>query len=196
MRQNPDVEICAAVDVNEEIVNNYIDRNLGGYEPRPAVYTDLDRMLAEVKPDAVLISTPHTLHFEQGMKALEAGCHVFMEKPMVTAADQAYALAEKVKETGKVFVIGYNTPCTGEFAWLREQIRKGTFGRLELISGYLAQGWLKGTTGTWRQNPALSGGGQAYDSGAHLLNSLCWSVESNIAEVFRLHRQLWFARRH
>ena len=141
-------------------------------------------MLAEVKPDAVLISTPHTLHFEQGMKALEAGCHVFMEKPMVTAADQAYALAEKVKETGKVFVIGYNTPCTGEFYWLREQIRNGTFGRLELVTGYLAQGWMKGTTGTWRQNPALSGGGQAYDSGAHLLNSLCWSVESNIEEVF------------
>ena len=124
MRQNPDVEICAAVDVNEEIVNNYIDRNLGGYEPRPAVYTDLDRMLAGVKPDAVLISTPHTLHFEQGMKALEAGCHVFMEKPMVTAADQAYALAEKVKETRKVFVIGYNTPCTRRVCLARSRFAR------------------------------------------------------------------------
>jgi len=184
MRQIPEVEIVAAVDVREEIVNNYIERNLSGYPTRPKVYTDLDAMLAEVKPDAVLIATPHTLHFEHGMKALEAGCHVFMEKPMVTAADQAYALAEKVKETGKVFVIGYNTPCTGEFYWLREQIRNQTFGRLQLVSGYLSQGWLKGTTGTWRQDPALSGGGQAYDSGAHLLNSLCWSVEANVQEVF------------
>src|ERR1019366_3679989 len=56
--------------------------------------------------------------------------------------------------------------------------------RLELVSGYLAQGWMKITAGSWRQDPKLSGGGQAYDSGAHILNSLCWSVESDIAEVF------------
>lgn len=184
LKQNPDVVITAACDVNEEIVNRYIDRNLGDYPTRPAVYTDLDEMFAKADLDAVLISTPHTLHFEHGMKALDAGCHVFMEKPMVTSADQAYTIADKVKETGKVFVIGYNTPCTAEFAYLREQIRNQTFGRLELVTGFLSQNWLKGTIGTWRQNPELSGGGQAYDSGAHLLNSLCWSVESNVSEVF------------
>lgn len=186
MKKNPDVLITAACDVNEEIVHRYIESHLSDYESRPAVYTDLDAMLAEAKPDAVLISTPHTLHFEQGMKALDAGCHVFMEKPMVTAADQAYQLAEKVKETGKVFVIGYNTPCTAEFAYLREQIRNQTFGRLEMVTGYITQNWLSGTKGTWRQDPALSGGGQAYDSGAHLLNSLCWTVESNVAEVYAM----------
>ena len=57
-------------------------------------------------------------------------------------------------------------------------------GKLELIIGYLSQNWKRATAGAWRQNPALSGGGQAYDSGAHLLNSLCWSVENNVAEVF------------
>ena len=43
---------------------------------------------------------------------------------------------------------------------------------------------MQATAGSWRQDPALSGGGQAYDSGAHIFNSLCWSVESEIAEVF------------
>ena len=65
-----------------------------------------------------------------------------------------------------------------------DQIRNQTFGKLELIIGYLSQNWKRGTAGAWRQNPALSGGGQAYDSGAHLLNSLCWSIENNVAEVF------------
>lgn len=57
-------------------------------------------------------------------------------------------------------------------------------GKLELVSGYLSQNRMRLTAGTWRQRPELSVGGQAYGSGAHLLNSLCWSVASDIAEVF------------
>ena len=191
MNGNKDVQIVGACDVNTQIANDYVDRNLPELKPRPGAYDDIDKMLAEVNADAVLISTPHTLHFEQGMKALEAGCHVFMEKPMVTAAKDAYTLAAKVKETGKVFVVGYNTACSANFYYLREQIRKKSLGKLELVIGYITQNWMRGTAGKWRQDPALSGGGQAYDSGAHLLNSLCWSVESNIAEVFAfLHKHV------
>ena len=184
MNGNADVQIVGACDVNTKIANAYVDRNLPDLKPRPKAYDDIDKMLAEIKADAVLISTPHTLHFEQGMKALDAGCHVFMEKPMVTFADHAYQTAEKVKETGKVFVIGYNTACSANFYYLREQIRSGGLGKLELVIGYITQNWKSATVGKWRQEPELSGGGQAYDSGAHLLNSLCWSVESNVGEVF------------
>ena len=184
MNHNPDVQIVGACDVNTDIASSYIERNLPDLEPSPVAFDNLDKMLAETGPDAVLISTPHTLHFEQGMKALEAGCHVLMEKPMVTDADDAYMLSAKATETGKVLVVGYNTPCTPNFYYLRNQIRQQAFGKLELIIGYLSQDWKRGTAGAWRQNPVLSGGGQAYDSGAHLLNSLCWSVENNVAEVF------------
>ena len=184
LKANPDVQIVAGVDVNKEVVDKYIDRILADVDPRPVAYNDLKTMLDEVKPDAVLISTPHTLHFKQGMMALDAGCHVYMEKPMVTSSEDAYTLAEKVKETGKVFVIGYNTPCSPNFYYLRDVIRNNKLGKLELVIGYITQNWLKATKGAWRQVPELSGGGQAYDSGAHLLNSLCWSVECPVAEVF------------
>lgn len=182
---HPDVEIAALCDVSVEIVERFIQRmKLEDYQPRPRVFTDAATMFREAKLDAVVIITPHTLHFDHAMLAADAGLHVLMEKPMVTSAQQAHALAARFKTTGKVFTIGYNTPCTPEFDWLRTAIRQRTFGRLELVSGYLAQGWMKPTAGSWRQDPKLSGGGQAYDSGAHLLNSLCWSVESDIAEVF------------
>jgi predicted dehydrogenase len=140
-------------------------------------------MYAESRPDAVAIVTPHTLHFEHGMEALEAGCHVLMEKPMVTDADQAYALDAKVKETGKIFTIGYNTPCTPAFRYLRDLVRREELGRLETVTGWLTQNWRQGTRGTWRQDPALSGGGQMYDSGAHLFNSLVWTVEQPVRDV-------------
>lgn len=183
MKAIPEVEIVSAVDVSREIVEDYIEKHLADVETKPAVYDDLDQLLAESKPDAVLISTPHTLHFEQCMKALDAGCHVFVEKPMVTSADDGYRLAQKVEETGKILVIGYNTACSPYLAYIKEQIQNETFGKLEMVTGYLTQGWYWGTKGKWRQDPALSGGGQAYDSGAHLLNSLCWPMESKIAEV-------------
>ncbi len=185
-KDRPDVQIVAGCDVSEEIVNGFWDRNLEGYEPRAAAYADAAKMYAECSPDAVAICSPHTLHFEQGMQALEAGCHVLMEKPMVTSAEHAYTLEEKVEAAGKTLVIGYNTACSPYFKYLREQVRAGTFGKLELVQGYLSQNWLRGTKGKWRQDPKLSGGGQAYDSGAHLLNSLCWTVESPVEKVFAL----------
>ena len=183
MNENPDVQIVGTCDVNTDIANSYIDRNLPELDSRPAAFDNIPAMLDETAPDAVVISTPHTLHFEHGMQALNAGCHVLVEKPMVTAAQDAYTLAEKVKETGKVFTIGYNTPCSANFYYIRECVRNQTLGKLELVTGYITQNWLHATKGAWRQVPELSGGGQAYDSGAHLFNSLCWSVESNVAEV-------------
>lgn len=186
INENPDAELVALCDVNEKITGAFADFLAGKNLPKPATFTDPAEMYREAKLDAVAIVTPHTLHFQHGMQALDAGCHVMMEKPMVTSSADAYLLADKVRETGKFFVVGFITSFTPVFQYLRGAIREGTFGRLQMVSGYLSQGWLKGTVGLWRQNPELSGGGQAYDSGAHILNSMMWSVESPVAEVFAL----------
>ena len=184
LRSHPDVDIVGLCDVSEDLVKSFAAKHLADTAHRPRFFVDPAEMYAALAPDAVLISTPHTQHFDQGKQALAAGCHVFMEKPMVTSLEHAYALADVVKQSGKIFVIGYNTPCSGEFVYLRELIRNKALGKLELVTGFISQDWLRGTAGQWRQEPALSGGGQAYDSGAHLFNSLCWSVESDVDEVF------------
>ncbi len=184
LRGNPDVEIVGLADVDLGRLEAFIQRNLADYEPRPALFTDAATMYAETKADAVVIVTPHTLHFEHGMQALDHGLHVLMEKPMVTDSGQAHKLAARVQETGKILVVGYNTPCTPEFRYLRNLVRTQELGRLELVSGWLVQNWKQGTRGSWRQDPALSGGGQMYDSGAHLFNSLVWTVEQPVSEVF------------
>ena len=183
LKGRDDVEMVAGCDVDTEIVEKFFARHLDDGASAPPAFADAAAMYAKTKPDAVVICTPHTLHYEQAVQALDAGCHVLLEKPMVTSAEHAYAIQEKVEQADKVFVVAYNTPCTPEFQYLREQIRAGAFGRLELVNGHLSQDWRRLTTGQWRQDPALSGGGQAYDSGAHLLNSLCWSVEANIESV-------------
>jgi predicted dehydrogenase len=184
LKPNPDVQIVGLCDVDVPRVQAFIDRHLSDYGSKPAIFTDPARMYAEAKPDAVVIVTPHTMHFQHGMQALEAGCHVLMEKPMVTDSGQAHELAQFVKKQGKILTIGYNTPCTPEFNYLRNLVRTKELGKLETVTGWLTQNWKKGTTGSWRQDPLLSGGGQMYDSGAHLFNSLVWTVEQPVGEVF------------
>lgn len=179
-----EVEVAALCDLTTEIAGAFRQQHFGDAGKDIPVYAGSAALYAGTALDAVVIATPHTLHFAQGMEALDHGCHVLMEKPMVTRAADAYALAARVKESGKVFTIGYNTPCTPAFGYLREKIRSNAFGKLELVTGYLSQWWMKATAGKWRQDPNFSGGGQAYDSGAHLMNSLVWSVESRPAEVF------------
>jgi len=186
LRKRPDVEIVGLCDVTQEQLDKFTKRHWGNDgQPAtpPPTFTDRAKMYAKTKPDAVFVATPHTLHYEHAVEALAAGCHVYMEKPMVTKSADAYALAEHVKKAGKILVVGYNTSCSPRFAYLRDVIRSGELGKLEMVSGYLTQDWRRFTKGSWRQKPELSGGGQAYDSGAHLLNSLCWTVDSPIAEV-------------
>lgn len=180
---HPDVELAGLCDVSEEAVQAFIERHLPEADA-PPIFTDAAEMYAQTQPDAVCIVTPHTLHFEHGKQAIAAGCHVFMEKPMVTDSQQAHELAKLVEKSGKIFVIGYNSPCSPQYYHVRELIRTRELGKLETVTMWMTQDWKRATTGKWRQDPALSGGGQMYDSGAHVFNSLVWSVEQPVAEVF------------
>ncbi|MBT3273676.1 MAG: Gfo/Idh/MocA family oxidoreductase [Spirochaetales bacterium] len=190
LKERPAAEIGAICDVSEDALAAakeayFPERDIPTYK-NPAV------MYGAEKLDAVIIATPHTLHYQHAIQAMEAGCHVFLEKPMVTATDQAYKMAARAAELDKVVAIGFNTSSKKVFQYLRRQIRDKTFGALEMVSGYLSQNWMQATSGSWRQDPALSGGGQAYDSGAHIINSLLWSVESEPEMVFALtdHKNL------
>ena len=73
LKGNSNVQIVSVCDINTEITKNYIENNLKEIEPRPEAYDDLGQMLSKTKPDAVVIATPHVLHFQQGMQALDAG---------------------------------------------------------------------------------------------------------------------------
>ncbi len=178
------VRVASLCDLSEDITKAFAGKYLEGYQNKISHFTDYQKMFKQGDVNTAVIASPHTLHFDHACAALDAGLDVFLEKPMVTSVDQAYALKAKAEATGKQLVIGYNTPCTLNFQYLRRVIREKTLGKLEMVNGFLAQNWIHYTKGSWRQDPKLSGGGEAYDSGAHILNSLIWSVESGIDQVF------------
>src|SRR5437762_7815076 len=88
-----DAEIVGLCDTTESIAATFLERHLRDYKPKPALFHRAAAMYQKAKPDAVVIATPHTLHFGHAVEALGHGLHVLIEKPMVTSAEQAYALA-------------------------------------------------------------------------------------------------------
>ncbi|MGI4791958.1 MAG: Gfo/Idh/MocA family protein [Janthinobacterium lividum] len=171
----PDVELAAFVDINPKSLERTKEKH-GEAAANIKPFDDYKVMLAEVKPDAVVIVTPHTLHFPMTMDSLDAGCHVLLEKPMVNRVSEAHALLKKIDETKKVVALGYQRHSMPHFRYIKEKIASGEFGEVQFINALQQQGWAKGTAGSWRQDPALSGGGQINDSGSHLLDIVLWTT--------------------
>jgi len=73
----------------------------------PCWYPDLDRMLAEQNVDVLHIATPPHSHLGITQKAVSAGCHVFLEKPLAINATDARLLIDCVQEAGKKMTINY-----------------------------------------------------------------------------------------
>jgi predicted dehydrogenase len=99
---------------------------------------------------------------------------VLSEKPMVCTVADAHQLIKTIERTGKTFGISYQRHSEPGWRWIKQQIDTGAVGTVEYVAVFLTQGWLQGTRGTWRQNLALSGGGQLNDSGSHMLDVMLW----------------------
>ena len=175
LHEMPQVEIVGLADISEQSLARTQERH-GEIVAQAKTFADYRKLLDEVKPDAVVICTPHTLHFEQAMNSLDAGAHVLLEKPMVNRVVDAHALLQKIEETKKVVALGYQRHSMPHFRYIREKVASGEFGEVQFINALQQQGWAKATAGSWRQDPALSGGGQINDSGSHLLDIVLWTT--------------------
>jgi len=144
---------------------------------------DYKELLSRDDVDAVQIATPHTLHYQQVVDALDAGKHVLCEKPMVCSVEDAKALLTRLESFDKVFALAYQRHAQGQYVYIRDKIASGEVGKPTFVSALLAQSWKKGTAGSWRQDPALSGGGQINDSGSHMLDILLWMTGLTVADV-------------
>jgi predicted dehydrogenase len=147
-------------------------------------YRDYRVMLKKETLDAVVILSPHTLHFEQITTALRQGLHVLSEKPMTCTINHAKALIKLAEKEKRVLMISYQRHFEAPFRYMRDQIQKGALGKIEFVQAVLCQEWLRLTKGTWRQKIALSGGGQINDSGSHMIDIIMWMTGLRVAEVF------------
>jgi len=168
----PEAEIAAFAEPDptqiERTVHQY--SHLAGVPHHPS----MEAMLSAEKLDAVLIVTPHTQHLSQIEAGFAAGVHVAVEKPLChTVADCNAAIAARDR-SGKIGFLSYQRHTQAEYRLIRQKVLGGEIGEVQYASVFLCQEWKKFTVGSWRQDPALSGGGMLLDSGSHMLDALLW----------------------
>jgi len=109
----------------------------------PGVYTDLDRMLAEVKPDVVHITTPPASHLAIGRKVVESGAHAYVEKPFAVDASEAEELVDCAAGAGRLLCVGHNNALDESMLRLLAAYRSGELGdavHVEAVMGYSLTG--------------------------------------------------------
>jgi predicted dehydrogenase len=168
----PEAHIIALMDTAPAQMTAYKQRY--GRLADAAEYVDWQKMLDEARPDGVVIASPHTVHYDQVMGALDRGMSVLVEKPLVCRIEHAVQVVRKVRQTGLVLGIAYQRHYEGSFRYMRKAVLEGAIGPVQAVACYQCQGWRAGTLGKWRQVPDLSGGGQLNDSGSHLVDIMLW----------------------
>jgi len=193
--ESPDAELVALCRRNEEMLHKMAD-----HFDCPNAFTDYKQMLDQVEMDAVLVTTPHALHYEHARASLEKGLHLMIEKPMAIKADEARELADMAKAKGLVIVVALNPPFWSHTTYLREAIRSGVLGEIEGVH----INWIGNAEHVFgltpmpdsmpgvvpptlfRADPRLGGGGHFVDSGSHLVSELLWTTGLQAREVCAL----------
>lgn len=105
----------------------------------PHQYTDFDRMLSAHRLDVIHIATPPQSHLLLAQKAAEAGCHVFLEKPLALNATDGRRLIESLAQTNRKMTINYWYNFESPALALKEFVAKGDLGdpiHIESYYGY------------------------------------------------------------
>jgi predicted dehydrogenase/nucleoside-diphosphate-sugar epimerase len=124
--------------------------------------------------DAALIAAPHALHGPLGLAMLEAGKHVFMEKPLGTTSGECRALTEKARASGLALSVGLLRRYLQISRWTKALLESGVLGaiqRFEVREGFVFN-WATSSDGLLR--PEMAGGGVLMDTGAHTIDLIQW----------------------
>ena len=138
-----------------------------------AHYDDYQRAIAELKPDIAFVCTPNKYSPAVCVHALEQGCHVFCEKPpgRNLADIQAIIAAEKANPSRKV-MFGFNHRHHPAILEAKAIADAGRMGRVLWLRGVYGKSGGPGREfeQSWRNDPAVSGGGILLDQGIHMLD--------------------------
>jgi predicted dehydrogenase len=162
-------------------------------ETSATAFADHRELLRQSAPDALAIFTPHLAHYRPAMDALQAGCHVFVEKPLSTNVQEAVDIVGVARGRALKVGVGHQFRLRPSLAEARRLLSAGAIGPVRLITATLAQPWLaahRGGENSWRFDAKVAGGGILADSGDHLLDALLWSTGRVAAEAAAVQSRL------
>jgi predicted dehydrogenase len=168
----------------------------------PEGYTDWREMLDKSRLDAVVIATPHNLHVEPALAALDCGLHVLVEKPATDTIEGARALVEAWRKTDRVFTVAEDVRGMRSWRTIKGILDAGHIGAVRQIHAMCAidlrsgltlkdvsesmREWLTSSPvlealavdffapNVWRSNRIQMGGDSFNDVGIHLVDLMLW----------------------
>jgi len=156
-------------------------RQTSSHQPEPLgiearEFTDLDQALDD-RPDVVLVTNPTSLHVQTACKAVLAGAHVFVEKPISHELQGVADLIKEAERRQKVLMVGYNLRFHQGLVRFRDLFKQGAVGKA--VSTRAEAGEYLPDWHPWEDYRASYGGRADLGGGAlltfsHELDSLCW----------------------
>lgn len=133
---------------------------------------DWRAMITDPEIDVVDITTPNAMHFEMAMAAIEAGKHVYCEKPLTVTLADARALAEAAEAKGVKSMVAFNNIKTPAALLARKLIERGDIGTPTRFRGWFDQGFFNDPNmpWSWRCSRTEAGSGSLGDLGSHVIS--------------------------
>lgn len=145
-------------------------------------FSDYNKMIKEIKPDAVVVAVPTKFHYSIIKDLLEKNIHVFAEKPFCLTYEQSEELVQLAAKNKLVNQVGYHNKFIGTFREVKRIAQSGALGDIyHFIGESYGPVVVKKKSETWRSDPA-EGGGCLLDYASHvidLLNDILSPVQSS-----------------
>ncbi|UTY46687.1 Gfo/Idh/MocA family protein [Sinorhizobium fredii] len=174
-------------------------------EFRDLLVEDYREIIQDPEIEAVVISTPNFLNKKLTIEALQAGKHVFCEKPPAFNAAEVEEIINVENQSNRVLMYGFNHRHHGGSLKIRESIESGEYGRILWMRGRYGKSVDENYFDNWRAQKELAGGGILLDQGIHMLDlflqiggdfdemhafvsNLYWNlpgIEDNVFAIFR-----------
>ena len=163
LKEMPDAEVVAGADVNTKSLDNAREKH--GIEH---VFESWKAMLKQVPLDAISVCTPNGLHMQPTIDALNAGCHVLVEKPMAMNARQGQKMIDAAKKNRRHLIIGFQHRFSSEVQMLKRAADAGQFGKILYMRCQAVRRRGIPNWGVFGRKE-LQGGGPLIDIGVHCM---------------------------
>jgi predicted dehydrogenase len=139
------------------------------------------RLVERPDVEAVIVSTPPSLHAEMSIAALRAGKHVLCEKPLARTPEEGRAMIEAARQSGRFLATGFNYRFYPSVLKTRELLDSGLIGQVDHIRSYTGYS-ATAHNHPWLHDAEVMGGGSLRDNGIHLLDLTSYFL-GDVAEV-------------
>jgi predicted dehydrogenase len=173
--EQPNAKVIALCDIKPDRLDKAAS---SAARDNPTTYSDWRRIIERKDVDAVFIATPPHLHSEMAVAALQAGKHVYCEKPIGVNAAQVRNLVRAARSARRVFVSGQQLRSMRPLAEAVRQIREGVIGQVIMVKAQrhaVTDINHEGTSADWYFDVTKSGG-YLIEQSVHNLDLCNWAI--------------------